>query len=213
METEYAPWLKTAYAVQQWLPPGLAARALEQAGNRQPVGALASLGVLGLWALAAGSVLARASAGRVSRRKPGFGAKTGNEPGKDFLSASLSCPARGRLAAGRLQPHCRADGKGGAQFNAHLAAALGDRRAPIDGAGAGQHLRSNASGHPFLYALPLYVAFALMGFTQMFSNNLGAEGAGFSCCFSLPRPSAPSSWPRISFISCSSGWMRCWSAF
>ena len=40
----------------------------------------------------------------------------------------------------------------------------------------------------FAFALPLYVAFALMSFTQLFSNNLGAEGAGVQLLFLSPTP-------------------------
>jgi ABC-2 type transport system permease protein len=49
-------------------------------------------------------------------------------------------------------------------------------------------LRNNAIGSSFPFALPLYVAFALMGFTQLFSNNLGAEGAGIQLLFLTPTP-------------------------
>jgi len=43
-----------------------------------------------------------------------------------------------------------------------------------------------ASSFPF--ALPLYVAYALLGFTQLFYNNLGAEGAGIQLLFLSPTP-------------------------
>jgi ABC-2 type transport system permease protein len=40
----------------------------------------------------------------------------------------------------------------------------------------------------FSFALPLYVSIALMSFTQLFSNNLGAEGAGVQLLFLSPTP-------------------------
>jgi ABC-2 type transport system permease protein len=40
----------------------------------------------------------------------------------------------------------------------------------------------------FLYAFPLCVAYALLGFTGLFYNNLGAEGAGIQLLFLSPTP-------------------------
>jgi len=53
----------------------------------------------------------------------------------------------------------------------------------------GGMFRSNASGvTSFPYALPLCVAYALLGFTQLIYNNLGAEGAGIQLLFLSPTP-------------------------
>ena len=188
METEFAPWIKTAYAVQQGLPPGLAARALRQAGNRQPVGALASLGVLGLWALAAGSVLAR-------RLKAEYrGENLGSAPRRETSRAKTSSV---RASLVRREGGWRLGGSSPIAALMEKEARSLMRTLPllwVIGAPLLMVLvmasiyRSNASGHPFLYALPFYVAFALMGFTQMFSNNLGAEGAGIQLLFLSPTP-------------------------
>jgi hypothetical protein len=40
----------------------------------------------------------------------------------------------------------------------------------------------------FPYAFPLCVAYALLGFTGLFYNNLGAEGAGIQLLFFSPTP-------------------------
>jgi ABC-2 type transport system permease protein len=48
--------------------------------------------------------------------------------------------------------------------------------------------RNNQTGTSLPFALPLYVTLALMGFTQMFSNNLGTEGAGIQLLFLSPTP-------------------------
>ena len=188
MRTEYAPWIKTAYAVQQALPPGLAARALRQAGNRQPVGALASLGVLGLWALAAGSVLAR-------RLKAEYrGENLGSAPRRETSRAKTSS-ARANLV--RRESGWRLGGSSPITALMEKEARSLMRTLPLLWAMGAPLLmvlvlaslyRSNASGNSFTYALPLYVAFALMGFTQMFSNNLGAEGAGIQLLFLSPTP-------------------------
>jgi ABC-2 type transport system permease protein len=188
METEFAPWIKTAYAVQQALPPGLAARALRQAGNRQPVGALASLGVLGLWALAAGSVLAR-------RLKAEYrGENLGSAPKRETGRAKTSSV---RATLVRREGGWRLGGSSPIAALMEKEARSLMRTLPLLWAIGAPLLmvlvlaslyRSNASGNSFSYALPLYVAFALMGFTQMFSNNLGAEGAGIQLLFLSPTP-------------------------
>jgi ABC-2 type transport system permease protein len=188
MVTEFAPWVKTAYAVQQALPPGLAARALRQAGNRQPVGALASLGVLGLWALAAGSMLARRL--RAEYRGENLGSAPKRETGRAKTST-----VRANLV--RREGGWRLGGSSPITALMEKEARSLMRTLPLLWAIGAPLLmvlllaslyRSNASGTPFSYALPLYVAFALMGFTQMFSNNLGAEGAGIQLLFLSPTP-------------------------
>jgi ABC-2 type transport system permease protein len=47
---------------------------------------------------------------------------------------------------------------------------------------------SAISGHPFQLAFPLCVCYALLGFTQMIFNNLGAEGTGIQMLFLSPTP-------------------------
>lgn len=44
------------------------------------------------------------------------------------------------------------------------------------------------SGDSFPYGFPLSVAYALLGFTGLFYNNLGAEGAGIQLLFLSPTP-------------------------
>jgi ABC-2 type transport system permease protein len=188
IRTEYAPWVKTAYAAQQALPPGLAARALRQAGNRQPVGALASLGVLGLWALAAASVLTR------RLRAEYRGENLGSAPKRETSQAKASSV---RATLVRRESGWRLGGSSPIAALMEKEARSLMRTLPLLWALGAPLLmvlvlasiyRNNASGTPFSYALPVYVAFALMGFTQMFSNNLGAEGAGIQLLFLSPTP-------------------------
>jgi ABC-2 type transport system permease protein len=47
---------------------------------------------------------------------------------------------------------------------------------------------ASASERPFLLAFPLCVSYALLGFTQMIYNNLGAEGTGIQILFLSPTP-------------------------
>lgn len=185
---EYAPWIKTVDAVQQALPPGLAARALLQVNHGQPVGALASLCALGLWGLAAGSVLAR------RLRAEYRGENLGSAPKRE-TSRAKATSVRATLV--RRESGWRLGGSSpiAALMEKEMRSLM--RTLPLLWAIGAPLLmvlvlaslyRSNASGNSFSYALPLYVAFALMGFTQMFSNNLGAEGAGIQLLFLSPTP-------------------------
>jgi len=47
---------------------------------------------------------------------------------------------------------------------------------------------TNDTGHPFSWAFPLCVCYALLGFTQMIFNNLGSEGTGIQMLFLSPTP-------------------------
>jgi ABC-2 type transport system permease protein len=49
-------------------------------------------------------------------------------------------------------------------------------------------LRHGASGPAFPLALPLCILYAQLGFTQMFFNNMGTEGAGIQLYFLSPTP-------------------------
>jgi ABC-2 type transport system permease protein len=50
------------------------------------------------------------------------------------------------------------------------------------------HHSSSSDIKSFPYAFPLCVAYALLGFTGLFYNNLGAEGAGIQLLFISPTP-------------------------
>jgi ABC-2 type transport system permease protein len=46
----------------------------------------------------------------------------------------------------------------------------------------------NVSKHPFQLAMPLCVAYGLLGFTHLIYNNLGGEGKGIQLLFLSPTP-------------------------
>ena len=176
---KYAPVLKTAKQLQQWLPPGLGARILQQAVHREPAAGFASLNVLGLWVLLAGSVLA----GRLKAEYRGQnlswassrGKATGREGGwtlggsgpfaaiveKEVRSLSRTLPLLWALGVPPL-------------FTLVIAGVF--------------QQRSAGSVNSFPYAFPLCLAYALLGFTRLFYNNMGAEGAGIQLLFLSPTP-------------------------
>jgi ABC-2 type transport system permease protein len=165
-------------AAQRWLPPGLATLALERAAESQPAPALGFLGALGLYLLATGGMLAMRL--RAEHR------------GENLGESQLRKKAAQREGGWRL------DGSGpvAAIFEKELHTLM--RSMPLLFAIAaplfmvfvfGGIFRNGATpGHPFPLVLPLCLAYALLGFTQLLYNNLGGEGAGIQLYFLSPTP-------------------------
>jgi len=177
----YAPILKTADQVQQWLPAGSAARAAQQAAQDRPAPATAWLGLLGIWTLTAAGTLG------LRLRAEYRGENLGSAPARIEAVAQAAGPERTWRLAG--------SGARAAVLEKEVHSLL--RTVPLLwGVGAPLLLvlviaglfHPNASGHAFPYALPLCVAYALLGFTQLFYNNLGTEGAGIQLLFLSPTP-------------------------
>jgi ABC-2 type transport system permease protein len=176
---KYAPLLKTANLVQQWLPPGLGARTLKRATEQKPVAGFASLSMLGLWVVLAGGALA-------GRLKAQF-------RGQNLSWASSRDKAIGRGGGWTLG--------GSRPFAAIVEKELRSlmRTVPLLWgmsvpllfvlvvAGVFHHSPSGDT-NSFPYAFPLCVTYALLGFTGLFYNNLGAEGAGIQLLFFSPTP-------------------------
>jgi ABC-2 type transport system permease protein len=179
------PWLKTANAVQKWLPPGLVGVALRRAAEQQPAPALGSLGVLGLYVLAAGGVLA------VRLRAEYRGESLGAAPKRKAASVSRTKAARGK--AGWL---LGGSGPIAAVMENELRTLL--RSLPLlYSIGAplllvlvfsGVFNRSTPQSHMFRLALPLCMVYAQLGFMRLFFNNMGTEGAGIQLYFLSPTP-------------------------
>jgi len=179
MAHEMEPALSVVSAVQQWLPPGLVVVELEAAAVRKPARALGALSGLGLYVLAAGALLA------VRLR--------GEFRGESLSEVAPQNPARKESVAWLL------DGAGpvAAVMEKELYTLL--RSMPLlymIGAPVfmvlvlGGLFRNNAAvpGHPYFLALPLCMAYALLGPAQMIYNNLGAEGAAAQLLFLSPTP-------------------------
>jgi len=192
-KARYAPLVEPALAVERWLPPGLAAQSLQQAVAGQLGAAVASLGMLGLYAVLAGSVLglrlksvyrgenlgvapsrtkaavsrSKASAGAgVAALDRGAAAKTGSGP----IAAIMEKDVRSLL---RTLPLLYAIG-------APLLLVLVFSTMFIKNGGVPAPV--------FPLALPICMVYAQLGFTQIFYNNLGTEGAGVQLYFLSPTP-------------------------
>jgi ABC-2 type transport system permease protein len=182
-------WFKTANDVQRWLPPGLAAEVMKDGAAGRPGMALESLGGLGLYLVLAGGTL-------------GIRLKA------DYRGESLSdAPSRSK-GARKKTLHAEESGRS--------VTWLLDRSGPIAAVmekemrtlvrslpllyGIGAPLlmvfvlsglyrnRGSMGGHASALGLLISLAYAMVGFTQILYNNLGAEGAGAQILFLSPTP-------------------------
>jgi|GEM_PF-342161 len=179
IQDKYAPELKTLNLVQQWLPPGLSARTLQMASDQKPVAAFSSVTALGLWVVVAGSALA----GRLKSQYRG----------QNLSWASSRDAAIERGSGWTLG----GSGPFAAVVEKELRSLL--RTVPLLWAISAPALlvllvagvfHHGASGDTtsFPYSFPLCVAYALLGFTGLFYNSLGAEEAGIQLLFLSPTP-------------------------
>jgi ABC-2 type transport system permease protein len=191
----YTPLLKKANAVQKWLPPGLAAAALSQAVEQDAQTGAESLGVLSLYALLVGGILAlRLKAEYRGENLGSAPARAKAAGGRALNPAAFSLPAAAHAGAAH-----RPDSSGpiAAIIEKDVRSLL--RTLPLLYAiGAplllvlvfsGVFIKNGGGMTPaFPFALPLCMVYAQLGFTQIFYNNLGTEGAGVQLYFLSPTP-------------------------
>jgi ABC-2 type transport system permease protein len=174
-----APWVKAAEAVQLWLPPGLAAGAVQHAAHNQPLPATGSVGLLGLYVLAIGSVLG------VRLRAEFRGENLGEAPSRQ----KAEVPQREWLLNGAgplsavLVKELRTLFRSMPQLYA-----LGVPVVMVFVIGSLFRNGGSAMGHSFQMALPVCVAYGLLGFTRIIYNSLGTEGTGIQLLFLFPTP-------------------------
>jgi ABC-2 type transport system permease protein len=179
IQDKYAPQLKTANLVQQWLPPGLSARALQKAIDRRPLAAFSSVTMLGFWVVVAGSALA----GRLKAEYRGQNLSWAS-------SRDIAVERGGGWTLGGSGPFA-------AIVEKELRSLF--RTVPLLWAicvpailvllFAGVfHAKPSDDLSSFPFAFPLCVSYALLGFTGLFYNNLGAEEAGIQLLFLSPTP-------------------------
>ena len=175
------PWINTVNAIQRWLPPGLVANSIGNASKGDPIIALESLALLGIWTLGAGGILA------TRLRSEYRGESLGTAP------ARKKAPAKAR-AVPTTQAYTSDTGVRDRTGEARMPTTAGSIAAIIEkefrallrtmpllyAIGApmllmlvfsGAFLQGHGpSGHVFPYALPICVVYAQIGFIQLFYN-------------------------------------------
>jgi ABC-2 type transport system permease protein len=171
--------LHTANSVQRWLPPGLAAFEIERSAGSRPGAAIKAVSLLGIYVLAAGGVL-------------------GVRLRAEYRGENLS-DAPSRKKSERRTRDWLIDGSGpiAAVMEKELRVLM--RAMPLlYGLAApllmvfvlsGLFLKRGAAPGPFTsMSLLISLAYAMVGFTQLFYNNLGPEGPGIQMLFLCPTP-------------------------
>ncbi len=174
---EVRRWSKATQAVERWLPPGIAAETIVESA-RGNSSSFMELGVLGLYILATGAVLGirlRAEFGGERLSDAPAPRKRSEEDSRWLIDGS------GPVAA-VMEKELRTIPR-----SMPLLFAMG---APLLTVLVISTILKNTSegGRPFQLAFPLCVCYALLGFTQMIFNNLGAEGTGIQVLFLSPTP-------------------------
>jgi ABC-2 type transport system permease protein len=174
---------ETVNRVQRWLPPGLAAEAVEQGAAGKPATAVGAIGLLGLYMLATGGALG------VRLRAEYRGENFGDAPsrGKELRrNRAWLIDGSGPIAAvmeKELRVLLRAMpliyGLAAPLLMVFIFSGIFIRRGTLGGLGAGQ---------PYPMSLLISLAYALVGFTQLFYNSLGPEGPGIQVLFLSPTP-------------------------
>jgi len=171
-------WTKNAHALEAWLPPGLASAVVAEPQESMPERSLISMGIMGVYMLATGAVLGvrlRAEF-RGERLSEAPAARKRNESDTKWL-----LDGSGPIAA-VIEKELRTIPR-----SMPLLFAMG---APLLTVLVISTLFKNGAigGRPFQLAFPLCVCYALLGFTQLIFNNLGAEGTGIQMLFLSPTP-------------------------
>jgi len=171
---KYSRW---AMAVEPWLPPGLTAEAITESTKGGTELLLVSIGGLGLYILATGTVLGvrlRAEYRGERLSEAPAARKRSEEDSRWLLDGS------GPIAA-VMEKELRTIPR-----SMPLLFAMGAPLVTV--LVISSVLRNAAGGRAFQLAFPLCVCYALLGFTQMIFNNLGAEGTGIQVLFLSPTP-------------------------
>ena len=171
--------LNTVNSIQRWLPPGLAAFEIQSSAVSRPLRAIESISLLGLFVVGVGGVL---------------GMRLRGEYRGEYFSDAPS-----RRKAERRTRNWLIDGSGPIATVMEKELRVLMRAMPlIYGLASpllvvfllsGLFIRRGATpGHPMAMSLLLSLAYAIVGFTQLFYNNLGPEGPGIQMLFLCPTP-------------------------
>ncbi|MGH9591360.1 MAG: hypothetical protein ACRD25_13255, partial [Terracidiphilus sp.] len=178
--------LVIADAAQRWLPPGLAETAIGGGARGMPARAMGSLGLMALWtaacALLMGVRLRAVHRGELLADTPGPAAREKRPRAKIQAASAGGASTGGRSPmAAIIEKDMRTVVR-----SLPLIYALG---APLVMVVIFASLmRGDPVRGGFPLGLPICIAYALLGFTQLIYNNLGAEGMGIQLLLYSPTP-------------------------
>jgi ABC-2 type transport system permease protein len=176
---ELRPWVSVIRTTQAWLPPGLASAVVSEADLRDSSAMAASLGILGIFVLGAGGLLG------IRLRAEYRGENLGEAPSRsknEKREAAWHIAGSGPISA-EIEKELRTLFRSMPQLYAVFVPMV-----MVVIIGSLFRTGVTAIAHPFRLAIPICVAYGLLGFTQLIYNNLGAEGKGIQMLFLFPVP-------------------------
>ena len=179
VQSRYGPELKVANRMEQWLPPGLAARSLQEDVRQRPGAGLAALGLLGLWGVVAGGALA----GRLKAQYRGQNLSSASSRDKATRRGGGWTLGGSRPYAGLVEKEIRC-----LMRTLPLLWALCVPTLFVVVLAGFFHHGNFRDMRSFPFVFLLSVAYAVLGCTGMLYNSLGAEGAGIQLLFLSPTP-------------------------
>ena len=176
---EMPAWLNSVESVQAWMPPGLTAAIPREASARNAGSASQSLGALGVYVLVAGGLLG------IRLRAEYRGENLGEAPGRriqDKVDSGWFISGSGPVSA-QIEKELRTILRSMPQmYSVGVPMLMVFVIASLFRNGA------SFTQHSFHLALPVCIAYGLLGFTQLMYNNLGGEGKGIQMLFLFPVP-------------------------
>lgn len=169
---------QTADKIQVWLPPGLAAKGLSEITERKIPTTLSLIALLGFWVAGTGYVLA------VRLRAEYRGESLGESPRQE---KEKSVEGGWRVVRGPVTAMMAKD----LRTLLRSAPQLYSLAVPVLMVfliGGLFHPHQRAAHSTQKFALPMCVAYGLLGFTQLIYNSLGPEGKGIQLLFLAPVP-------------------------
>jgi ABC-2 type transport system permease protein len=190
-QARYEPVLEQADAVQQWLPPGLAAQALRQGVEHDALGSLTSLDALGLYAVLVGGLLALRLKAEYRGENLGSAparAKAAPSRGRAVSPGYEDKTARSLVGSGPIAAVIEKDVRSLLRTLPLLYAIGAPLLLVLVFSGVFIHNGGGSGAPVFPLSLPVCMVYAQLGFTQIFYNSLGTEGAGIQLYFLSPTP-------------------------
>jgi len=179
LATVSAQLLNAVLTTQAWLPPGLASAVVGEADQHDSTAISASLGILGIFVLGAGGLLG------IRLRAEYRGENLGEAPSRsknEKREAAWLIAGSGPISA-EIEKELRTLFRSMPQLYAVFVPMV-----MVVIIGSLFRTGATAIAHPFRLAIPICVAYGLLGFTQLIYNNLGAEGKGIQLVFLFPVP-------------------------
>ena len=176
---ELRPWVNAIEVTQAWLPPGLTSAAVRDADEHDPTSIAASIGLLGAYVLAAGGLLG------IRLRAEYRGESLGEAPNiqkNETRETTWRLSGSGPISA-EIEKDLRIFLRSMPQLYAVFVPMI-----MVVIIGSLFRNGATAMAHPFRLAIPVCVAYGLLGFTQLIYNNIGAEGKGIQMLFLFPVP-------------------------